>query len=85
MEHQNLQANSADELVLHAPAKLNLSLAVLDRRPDGFHEIESLMVPVSVSDQLHVRRAPAGVFSLEVTFAGKLGCEQHDGYQLSRS
>ena len=73
--HKSLQAGPADELVLDAPAKLNLSLAVLDRRQDGFHEIESLMVPVSVSDRLHVRRAPAGVFSLEVTFAGKIGCE----------
>ena len=82
MEHQKIQAGSVDELVLHAPAKLNLSLAVLDRRQDGFHEIESLMVPVSVSDQLHVRRAPAGVFSLEVTFAGKLGCDL--GQSLAR-
>ncbi|MEC7293557.1 MAG: 4-(cytidine 5'-diphospho)-2-C-methyl-D-erythritol kinase [Planctomycetota bacterium] len=82
MEHQKIQAGSVDELVLHAPAKLNLSLAVLDRRQDGFHEIESLMVPVSVSDQLYVRRAPAGVFSLEVTFAGKLGCDP--GQSLAR-
>ena len=82
MGHQKIQAGSVDELVLHAPAKLNLSLAVLDRRQDGFHEIESLMVPVSVSDQLHVCRAPAGVFSLEVTFAGKLGCDP--GQSLAR-
>ncbi len=76
MEHQkSLQAGPVDELVLDARAKLNLSLAVLDRRQDGFHEIESLMVPVSVSDRLHVRRAPAGVFSLKVTFAGKIGSE----------
>ena len=73
--HKSLQGGSMEELVLDAPAKLNLSLAVLDRRHDGFHEIESLMVPVSVSDRLHVQRAPAGVFSLEVTFAGKIGCE----------
>ncbi len=29
-----------------APAKLNLFLEVLARRPDGYHEIESLMVTV---------------------------------------
>ena len=80
--HKSLQAGPVDELVLNAPAKLNLSLAVLDRRQDGFHEIESLMVPVSVSDRLHVRRAPAGVFSLEVNFAGKIGCEK--GQSLAR-
>jgi len=80
--HKSLQVGSMEKLVLDAPAKLNLSLAVLDRRHDGFHEIESLMVPVPVSDRLHVQRAPAGVFSLEVTFAGKIGCET--GQSLAR-
>lgn len=31
-------------LTLHAPAKLNLSLRVLRKRDDGFHEIDSLLV-----------------------------------------
>jgi 4-diphosphocytidyl-2-C-methyl-D-erythritol kinase len=35
-----------------APAKVNLSLRVLGRRSDGFHELHSLMVPVSVFDEL---------------------------------
>ena len=37
-----------------APAKINLSLAVRGRREDGFHEIESVMVPVSVFDRLEI-------------------------------
>lgn len=36
-----------------APAKVNLYLEVLGRRTDGFHELETLMVPVSLYDQLH--------------------------------
>jgi len=37
---------------IDAPAKLNLYLDVLGSRADGFHELETLMVPVRVYDQL---------------------------------
>jgi 4-diphosphocytidyl-2-C-methyl-D-erythritol kinase len=39
------------------PAKLNLFLEVRERRHDGFHEIETLMVPVALWDSLHFERA----------------------------
>ena len=35
-----------------APAKINLSLRVLGRREDGFHEIETLMVPITLADEV---------------------------------
>lgn len=37
---------------LWAPAKINLSFEIKGRRPDGFHEIETLMVPISLADRL---------------------------------
>jgi 4-diphosphocytidyl-2-C-methyl-D-erythritol kinase len=41
-----------------APAKLNLALLVGPVRPDGFHEIVSLMVPVTLADRVVVERTP---------------------------
>lgn len=55
-----------------APAKVNLSLSVLSRRADGFHGIESLMVPVSLADSLVVRAAPGREIRLNVRFGGRL-------------
>ena len=39
-------------LVVHTPAKLNLFLEILGKRPDGYHELETLMVTVGIYDTL---------------------------------
>jgi 4-diphosphocytidyl-2-C-methyl-D-erythritol kinase len=39
-----------------APAKINLSLKVLSRRDDGFHEIETLISPVSLADKIDIQK-----------------------------
>ena len=50
-----------------APAKINLSLRVLGRRADGFHEIETLMVPLDLADELEVETTDsAGVDGIEL-------------------
>jgi 4-diphosphocytidyl-2-C-methyl-D-erythritol kinase len=36
-----------------AYAKLNLSLAVIGKRDDGFHELETIMVPINLYDELY--------------------------------
>src|SRR5438046_4092270 len=41
---------------LYAPAKINLSFRIKGRRDDGFHEIETLMAPISLADQLMIER-----------------------------
>ena len=41
---------------LYAPAKVNLSFEIKGRREDGFHEIETLMAPISLADRLTIER-----------------------------
>jgi 4-diphosphocytidyl-2-C-methyl-D-erythritol kinase len=45
-------------IVRFAPAKLNLTLAVLGRRDDGYHSLHSIMVPLLLGDALTVSVAP---------------------------
>jgi 4-diphosphocytidyl-2-C-methyl-D-erythritol kinase len=42
-----------------APAKVNLVLEVLGRRPDGYHELRTLMVALELADRVVARRDPA--------------------------
>lgn len=44
---------------IRAPAKVNLFLRVLGRRPDGYHLLDTLIVPVSLYDVIEIRRVPA--------------------------
>ena len=37
-----------------APAKINLFLRVIQRRSSGYHEIRSLMIPITLADILHI-------------------------------
>ncbi len=39
-----------------APAKINLFLKVLGRRPDDLHQIETLISPISLADELRIER-----------------------------
>ncbi len=47
------------EWEFNAPAKINLNLRLLGRRPDGYTEIETLMVPIDLSDRLVFSLRPA--------------------------
>jgi len=55
---------------VQAPAKINLTLEVLDRRSDGYHGIRSLMVPVDLCDELEI--APADAFCFDCDGPGLL-------------
>jgi len=52
-----------------APAKVNLTLRVIGRRPDGYHDLESLVVFASVGDVLTLAAGPR----LSLTVRGPTG------------
>jgi len=58
-------------VVRFAPAKLNLTLAVVGQRSDGYHALHRSLVPLSLGDALTVSAAPAGAShdSLRITGA----------------
>ena len=58
-----------------APAKINLTLHVVRRRADGFHDLESLVVFAGASDVLTLD--PAGPLGL--TVAGPTAAAAGDG------
>ena len=44
-----------------SPCKVNLILNILGKRPDGFHELETVMHPVNVFDELSFERGGIGI------------------------
>ena len=45
-------------LTIAAPAKINLALDVLGRRPDGYHEVDMVMQSIILADQVSIAEAP---------------------------
>jgi 4-diphosphocytidyl-2-C-methyl-D-erythritol kinase len=62
-----LRAAPVDSFVIDAPAKVNLFLNVLGKRPDGYHEVDTVMQTVGLVDTLEVSRRPGDEVTLAVS------------------
>ena len=49
------------ELAVFSPAKINLYLRILGKRADGYHDLETVMVPLDFGDQITLESAKTGV------------------------
>jgi len=58
---QKMKNGRRMELVCEAPAKINLYLAIKGKREDGFHDLETRMVKISLADRLHLARRDSGI------------------------
>jgi len=57
----NKDIGSPAELVCEAPAKINLYLAIKGKRADGFHDLETRMVKITLADRLRLTRRDFGI------------------------
>ena len=71
-EDQRLEEGIVKEYCLQARAKVNLTVDVLRRRADGYHDVDLLMQSVSLCDTIRLREAQ----SLELTIEGALRAEK---------
>lgn len=78
-------------MIAFANAKINLGLLVTEKRPDGYHNIETVFYPVKLYDVLEVLESEAFVFKAEglgIPESGTNLCEKayrllDEGYNLN--
>ena len=56
--------DSVQILTVKTPAKVNLSLQIVAKRPDGYHELDGVMQKLDLFDTLHIKRLPDPGISL---------------------
>lgn len=54
-------------IVIQCPAKINLDLKITSKRPDGFHNIKSVMQTISLYDYLTLNAEPSGKFEIALS------------------
>ena len=56
------------EIKLKAPAKINLSLDVLGKRPDGYHELSTVMQAIDLYDEITLTGNDSGKVTVSCAY-----------------
>ncbi len=64
------------ELKVLAPAKINLCLDVVRKRPDGYHDIETIMQSISLYDTITVTDTQSGDITISCSPVGSVPCNE---------
>ncbi len=54
-------------MTVYAPAKINLTLAVSEKRLDGFHDLDSVVVPIGLVDTITLEHSGFGIRNSELS------------------
>ena len=65
------------ELTIPAYAKINLTLDVLGKRPDGYHDLSMVMQSVSLADQVIIRETGEEGFTLKTDLGFLPGADKN--------
>jgi 4-diphosphocytidyl-2-C-methyl-D-erythritol kinase len=74
-------AISLNPMILFSPAKINIGLRILDRRKDGFHNLQSIMYPVGLCDILEISESKNSDQGIQFTQSG-IQLEEGSGKNL---
>lgn len=61
-----------DKITVESPAKINLGLNIIDKRDDGYHNLETIFIPLMLSDKLTFTKSNKLVVNSNSDFLNKL-------------
>ncbi len=71
------------KVTVAAPAKINLTLEITGRRPDGYHTVEMVMQAIDMTDTVSVEESPSGLV-LEVSDPTLPADESNTAYKAAK-
>ena len=70
------------EIKIKAPAKINLTLEVLGKRPDGYHNISTVMQAIDLYDVITLTDNDSGKVTISCNYEG-VPCDDSNIWRLS--